>query len=247
VTALDIIKGSLLDLGVLATGETPSPSEGDEALTSLNELVDAKGAERLAMFTVLRTVKVLASGTASYTIGSGGSINIVRPTYVDKATIVQDNTATTPNEVEIRVLDADEWACWPTKNLQSSQSQAIYFDHGWSAGLGLIYPLPIPDNAATSLVLYTPAAPAAQFADLNTTSYTFPPAVRRMLRKLLAIELQPQYPGSTISPALARAAQEANMQFKAANVRPLTHTYDAALGGFGHWNIETDAYNRRGQ
>ena len=244
-TARYFIAGALQELGVLATGETVQGSEGSEALDIANDFLDALGAERLSMFSVLRTVKTLAASTASYTIGTGGSIDIVRPLWIDTATLVVDTAATIPTEIEIEVLTDAAYAVWPSKTLEASQPSAIYYDHAWSAGLGRIYVLPIPDVGTTQLVLYTPQQPAAQFADFNTTSYTFPPAFRRMLRKNLALELLPSYPGVQPSPLLLKQAMESKTQFKAANLRPLQLRRDPALStGGGTWNPNTDRYNR---
>lgn len=245
-TALPLIKGALQDLGVLASGEDPPTSESDEALLLLNELVETLGLDRGMLFTVLRTAKTLASGTASYTIGSGGSINIARPIWIDDAMLVYDTTASTPTEIPIDVLNDEEYAGWPQKTLQAPLSQAIYYDHGWSAGLGLIYPLPIPNVNTTQLVLYTPQDAVTSFADVNTTSYSLAKGVRRLLRKQLALELAPGYPAATVTPLLLKQAAESKAQFKSANVRPLLKRCDPALTGAsgGHWNINSDAPNR---
>lgn len=247
-TAKYFIDGALQEIGVLASGETAQGSEGQEALAITNDFLDALGAERLSMFSVLRTARTLTSGVASYTIGSGGDINIARPLYLGQgdAMLVIDTSASTPTEVEIDVLTDEEYAVWPQKTLQASQSSAIYFDHAWSAGLGRIYVLPIPNVATTQLVLYTPQAPASEFADYNTTSYTFPPAVRRMLRKNLALELAPSYPGCTVSPLLTQQANRSMTQFKSSNVRPLVgHGNPALVSRGGTWNINTGSANRR--
>lgn len=244
-TAKYFIDGALQELGVLATGETAQGSEGDEALNLANDFLDALGAERLSMYAVLRTATTLVSGTASYTVGSGGTINIVRPLYIDDAAIVYDTTATIPVEIAIPVLTDAAYAAWPTKTLQAPQSMAVYYDHGWSAGLGRLYPLPIPNVGTTQLVIYTPQAPATQFADYNTTSYTFPPAVRRMLRKNLALEFAPSYPAATVTPLLVQQAKESKSQFKSSNVRPLLKQGNRALSGpGGTYNPNTDRYNR---
>lgn len=244
-TAKYFIDGALQEIGVLASGETAQGSEGEEALNIANDFLDALGAERLSMFSVLRTPKTLVSGTASYTVGSGGDINIVRPLWIDTAMLVIDTSATTPTEVKIDVLTDGEYAAWPSKTLQASQPSAIWYDHAWSAGLGRIYPLPIPNVGTTQLVLYTPQQPASQFADYNTTSYTFPPAVRRMLRKNLALELAPSYPGCTVSPLLIGQANQSKAQFKSSNVRPLLKRGNPALASAGGtWNPNTGSYNR---
>lgn len=244
-TVLKIITGSLMEIGVNASGELPQGPEGSDALDIFNDFVDALGVERLAMHAVLRTVKTLTSTTASYTIGSGGDINIVRPMWIQDAMLIIDTGATYPTEIPIDVLDDDAYAAWPSKTLQNTQSSAIYFDHAWAAGLGRIYPLPIPNVGTTQLVLYTPSEPIAQVASLDTV-VTFPPGVRRMLRKNLAIEFAPSYPGCAVSPLLLKQAMDSKAAWKRANVRPMVMGCDPALvGSGGSWNINTGTFKRR--
>lgn len=245
-TAKYFVEAALQEIGVLASGETAPGSEGVEALAIANDFLDALGAERLSMFSVLRTAHTLTSGTASYTIGAdGGNIDIDHPTWIEDAMLVIDTTASTPNEIPLRILTDGEYAAWPTKTLQAPQSNAIYYDHAWSAGYGRIYVLPIPNVNTTQLVLYTPQQPASQFADYNTTAYTFPPAMRRMLRKNLALELAASYPAATVSPLLVQQAKESKSQFKSSNVRPLLKQGNRALSGpGGTWNLNTGSYNR---
>lgn len=243
-SATNFITGALQDLGVLAAGASPEGADGSDALTVLNQMRDALGLERLFMHTVVRTTKTLAASTASYTIGSGGDINIVRPVSIDHAMLVIDIAATEPTEVPIGNLDAAEYAAWPQKALEASRPEAIYYDKSWSAGMGRIYPLPIPDVGTTQLVLYTPGVAVGSFADL-TTNYTFPPGYERAIRKALALELAPSYPGAVISQLLVKQAAESKAWVKVANLQRMPLGCDPALtGGSGHWNIETDGRNR---
>lgn len=240
--AIDFITGAMTDLGVLAAEETASNEDAADVFTVLNMMADALGVERLTMYQIVRTVKTLTASTASYTIGTGGSINIVRPTWIDRAGIVIDNTASPPTEIPITVLTDQEYARWPQKALTNTQSQAVYYDHSWSAGLGLVYPLPIPTVSTTQLVLYAPSVAVAQFADQSTTDYTFPPGYARAIRKNLALEIAPMFKAEP-SPLLMKQAEESKKAIKRANVRPVTLTIDPALSqSSGHWSINTDSY-----
>lgn len=243
-TILQIVRGALNEIGVLAGGEDPQAAEGADALSIFNDYIDSLGADRLAMYAVIRTVKTLASGTASYTIGTGGDISLVRPNWIQDAMLVLDSAASPPREVPLDILTDTEYAEWSDKARQGSSSQAIYFDHGWTAGLGIVYPLPIPNVGTTQLVLYTPSEPIAQAASL-TTSVTFPPGIRRMLRKNLALELAPSYPGAVISPLLMQQAAESKAKWKSSNVRPTTRGCDPALLRGGGWfDMDSGGYRR---
>lgn len=232
MTAATFITGALQDLGVLGAGETLPGEQATDCLTALNDLVDGIGTERLAMYQVLRTVKTLTADTASYTIGSGGSIAIQRPLWIEAAGLVLDTAATTPTETPIQVFTDQEWAAVSEKTLSSSLSTGIWYDFGFASGLGTIYPWPIPSVSTTQLVLYTPQAAITSFTAL-TTDATFAPGARRMLRKRLAIELAPMF-RATVTPELQRAALEAESRFKMANVRPSRQILPR-LGGSSAW------------
>lgn len=241
MTARELITGALQDLMLIQAGATPSAEDSSVALTALNELGDALGLERLTLYKTVRTTKTLASGTASYTIGAGASINVTKPTWIDRATLVIDTTAPTPTEVRIAVLEPDEYAVWPAKTLQAPLSNAIFYDHGHdSSGYGTIYPLPIPNVATTQLVLYSPGGEVATFADLGT-DYALPRGYKRALRKNLALEIAPMFDVMP-SPSLVQQAEQSKAALKMINVRPIVRASE--FGGGGHWNINTDFPNR---
>lgn len=207
-------------LNVIQAGEDPSAEDGEVAFDVLNRWIDSLGTQRQSMYFLTRTTQTLASGTASYTMGTGGTIAIVRPVWIDHAGLILDTGATTPVEAPIRVLTDDEYEGWSQKTLQSSLPSAVWYNHEWSAGLGRVYPLPIPNVGTTQLVLYTPTA-IIQFADQSTV-YTFPPGYQRAIVFNLALELTSYYPAATIPPTLAQQAITSLADLKRANVR-LSH------------------------
>ncbi|HYE88054.1 MAG TPA: hypothetical protein VEA16_16945 [Vicinamibacterales bacterium] len=248
MTANEIITGALFDLGVLAAGETPAAEDSEAARVCLNDLGDALGLERLTLYKTVRTTKTLASGTASYTIGSGADISVVKPAWIDRAMLVIDTSATYPTEKPISVLTPDEYAAWPQKTLPAPLSMAIFYDHGHnSSGYGTIYPLPIPNVGTTQLVLYTPGGEVATFADL-VTDYALPRGYKRALRKNLALEIAPLF-DAVPSPLLVRQADESKAALKRVNVPALILSCEPAIvgpGTGGHFNINIDGPNRGG-
>lgn len=186
-TARALIASSLRWLNVLGTGETLDPTAEDDALTWLNRMIGSWGAQRLTMYFLTRTPQTLTSGTASYTIGTGGTINIVRPLTIERATLITNLNDTDPTEIPIAVLTDQEYAYWPQKTLQSSYPSAIWYDHNFASSLGRIYPLPIPNVSTTRVVLYTPTA-LTVFADL-TTDYVWPLGYEEAIETNLALRL----------------------------------------------------------
>lgn len=216
-SANDFAKRALQLLGVIDPTEDPSAEDGELAFDALNDWIDGLGTNRQSIYYVARTVKTLASGTASYTIGSGGSINIARPLWIENAGLIINTADTYPVEIPIRVMTDDEWAQRAQKTLPSNLLLGIWYDHNWSAGLGTIYVWPIPNVSTTQLVLYTPTA-LTQFADLST-DYTFPPGYRRAITYNLANELATWYPSARPDPRVAQIAAESLAWVKRANQR----------------------------
>jgi len=226
-SANDFAAAALKLLGVIDPTEDPSAEDGETAFDVLNRWVDGLGTQRRTIYFLARTTLTLVSGTASYTIGTGGTINIVRPLWIDHAGLILDTGATTPVETSIRVFSDDEYEAWPQKTFQSTYAQGIWYDHNWSAGLGRVYPLPIPNVGTTQLVLYTPTA-LTEFADQSTV-YTFPPGYRRAIVYNLAMELSAHYPGATPPQNLSKLAADSLSDIKRGNFRPSHVVIDGAL------------------
>jgi hypothetical protein len=243
-SAQQLAKGALQDLGMIALGQELNGPEGASVLELLNLVVDAMSVDRGLLFSIVRTTETLVSGTPSYTVGSGGDIDIVRPLWIARAGLIQDTGASVPTEIPIAVLSKEQFADWPRKTEQSSQSRAIWYDHAAAAGLGAIYPLPIPNAGTTQLVLYTPGGQVSQFAEI-TTEYAFAPGYALMVRRLLADALVPMYPQASAQ-SIAKVQQSAasiRRQIQAANTRPVYRENSPFLNGGGQFDIDA-GYSR---
>lgn len=221
--------------GLARVGRTGSTEQYADALNRLNDMIDAWGAERITIYVLLRTLQTLASGTASYTIGTGGTIAIVRPATIDHAALIIDLNADPETEDPIDVYTDQEWEGIQQKELTSPYIQGIYFDHGWSAGLATITVWPIPTIATTRLVLYTPQALTA-FADL-TTNYTFPNGYAEALRYQLALRLAPEFGGLVDPQDTIDRAKKSFALIKRANIRPRQSILDSRTPGIAERSI----------
>lgn len=239
MTGRNIIKNALIEIGVIGAAETPSPEDQSLALSVLQRAVDAKGAERLAIFKLLRTTKTLVSGTRDYTIGSGGDINIVRPAWIDHATAVLDTTLDEPIESPIAVYTDQQWAGLRVKTLDASTIAGIYYDHAMnSASRGVISTYPTVNVGTVRLVLYTPEA-VTGFVDVNT-AYVYPPGYEDAYHYELAYRLQRPF-GKPLDRDLRELRDDAWARVKRANFRLSEMGLDPMFAGFGgFYSIETD-------
>lgn len=212
-TVRDLVTAALRDLGAIASGEALTADEAADGLAILNELVASWNLERLMVYTITETLFVL-TGAASYTYGTGGTINAARPVRLEKA--AQRLAGTTPAlDLPVAVLTDEEYHDLSLKPLTSTYAHALYLDGAYPLGTLRLWPVP---PAGDTLVLW-PWNQIAAFAALGTT-VDFPPGYARALRTNLALELSPSFRDSTITPWLAAQALESKALIKIANSRP---------------------------
>lgn len=231
-------------LGVIDATATPSAEDIQTCFDALNDMVDDWGTQRQTIYKITRNVFSLTANTASYTLGSGGTWNIVRPVWIERVSVIPTNSGTGntgPMEIPIGyTLDIQEFQQITIKTATSTFPQCIYWDRGWSAGLSTVQVYPVPTSSDGAIVLYTPTA-VTQFTDLST-EYTFPPGYAKALRYNLAVELAPEY-GIEPPDTVRKIAMESLADIKRANSAPIEAQFDAALIGVaGRYNIYTDGY-----
>lgn len=246
MTGGELVVGALQELGVLAAGASLRAEDAQFGLGRLNGLLSGLKLKRFVMFYRPRTVKTLTSGVSSYSIGPGGDIDIERPLTVEQAGLVLDSAVAVPIEKVIDVLMPADWAEIKVKTLSSRLVQGIYYDHGWTTGLGRIYVYPVPNVGTTQLVLYAPQAAASSFADL-TTDYTFPPGYDELFRYGLAVLLAVPY-GRKLDAdgVIITRYHELLTDLNIANLHPTELKFDPALSGttVGTWDWRTGGFGR---
>lgn len=231
-TVSDVIAGALQRINVLAAGETASGAESADALKRLNVLLDRLGSERLNIPFITRTAKAITASTSTYTIGTGGDINIVRPTYIDRINLL-DTTPSPDTEIPLTRLTEEGYAGIVSKADTATYPTHWYYDHKYASGLGNIILYPVPTGTTLQMVLYTPTAVPIYSA--VTSTVLLPPGYQQMLETNLAVELAAEY-GKAVHPSLAKAAGESLRAIKRANFRMQDlHVDPAGLGSGGGW------------
>lgn len=235
MTGNTLIAGALRLIGVLGEGETPSATEGADAFSALNDMIDAWALEPLMIYYVLRTVKTLASNKASYSIGTGATdINIARPDRLENAGLIIDQTANPVTEIPLDIFTDQQWEGIRQKGIPSPYARGVYYDRGWTSGgapgQGTIQLYPVPSIGTTQLVLYSLQALTA-FPDF-TTNITFPPGYAKLLRYGLAIDLSPEFgrvPSQSVVAEFTRV--RTRIKNSNANARPIAAVIDPRVPG----------------
>lgn len=217
MTIGDAITGALQELGVVAAGEVPAADDSQLALDRVNDWLDALQTESLALYGRTRTVWTLTSGVSTYSVGSGQTVDVARPTGPEAIlNIGYQNTAWSPvtEYSNGRPLSEDAYAAIRQKAFQSTYPTAWYYDPTYPAGTLTCWP--VPTSSTLQGVLYT-ATPLAQFTSL-TDEVALPPGYRRFLRTNLAVELAPAFQVQP-SPVLVELAVSTKAAIKRANTR----------------------------
>ena len=202
-TARDIITEALLDLGVLAEGETPTSIQANGALKKLNALLDSWSLDNLMIYGTTANQMPLIANKTFYTIGTGGDLNIPRPNNIISAS-VYDNTQSIENRIEytIPIYNDLEWAELNQKGLQGAfPAYAVYFNFEYPFIKAFVSP--VPDNSQYTMIIYTSGI--LSNIDLDTV-LSLPSGYRRALVSSLSIELSPSY-GVEVSPATVAIAE----------------------------------------
>lgn len=194
-TALDIITLALKDCGAFSTGQSPNPEDTNDALTTMNMMVNQWARKRwLAWCT--QTTGFTSDGRVAtpYTVGPGGNYNLSpRPEKIEAA-FLRQLTQAAPNQPDfpLEVLQSrEDYNNVALKQLQSFPWFCFYDPTLTTAGLYL-YPWP---QASIYAVYITTKVILPTFGTLTTTFDTgFPPEYQAALHYNLVLRLGLRYP-----------------------------------------------------
>lgn len=236
-TAEDLIARAMRAINVLPQGETPGAEEAADGLAALNDMVDSWSIDRLMTFTITRQLFSLIAGTQQYTLGAGGTFNFPRPPRLENAGVIILNNPAQPLELPLEMLNKDEWASVPVKNVQSNFPTSLYNDMAFPRMNLFFYPVP---TTVSNIALYMWTV-LQQFANLNT-QYSFPPGYGRALWSNLAVEMSAMGFGGVVSAGLAKTAVESKALIKSLNSPEVIMGCDRALVNpeLGQYNWITD-------
>lgn len=208
MTARELITSAFRLIGVLGSGESMDASMGADALVTLSNMLDGWAAERLTLYSQLRSTKALTASQQRYTIGTGGDLNQARPVWIDRAAYSKAST-----EYPLELLSPGEWAAVGQKDLTSNTPTSLFYNTEFP--LGTIDLWPVPTDSDLTLVLYAPAAGLTSVTDLNT-AISLPPGWAQALRYNLAELLAPEY-GRPLDPAVVGVASASKARIKRVN------------------------------
>ncbi|MFH2076316.1 MAG: hypothetical protein ABIJ57_13385 [Pseudomonadota bacterium] len=194
-TAQTLIKAALRSIGVIATGEAPTTDEYADSLESLKFMLRHWQARNMRIYYTKQDTLAL-TGAASYTIGSGGDCNTVRPASIRGAYVRDSNSFDHP----VKIIDEDKYRSLRLKNI-SGTVEYIWYSPEYP--LGKIYTFPTGGSALYIDSLKPLTEPGAITSDVG-----FPPEYDEAVKWGLAVRLGPEFgrPLSAEIVALAKTA-----------------------------------------
>jgi len=196
-TARQIITRSLQKIGAIVKSEAPSGDELQDGLAELNSLLATWSNEELLIYARKREAPFALTGAVlSYTIGTGGDINITRPTRIVAAYVSNGGI-----DYEMKIIDDEAYSLITYKTI-TGIPEFLNFSNGFPLATIKLYPSP---SAAYPLSLLT-EIPLTSIASIDDV-LSLPPGFEGALTSNLAIRLAPEY-GQPVSADLRLEAKE---------------------------------------
>lgn len=214
-TAQVIINNALTILGILEQGGTPSTSDSNDSLAELNAMWDAWGIDEGLIYAVSEITVPLSNTVGSYTIGSGATINVPRPSRIYKAAI-----GSTSSRNEVDVVDAAKYYSHNDLTASAATPDELYpdFNPDPTTGFAKLYLWPVPSFGG-SLNLFVDIG-ANFIAWVLGTNYNIPQGYQDAIQYALAFRLIPRFAGSVpqeIVQVVTSIAQKAEARIREMN------------------------------
>lgn len=224
IVALDLIKSSMRLAGIISGNQTPKANESNDALTTLNDLLEEWSTDSLTVWGSDNTAFLLTPGKAKYTIGPGGDFNDVRPVdinsaYIDYTTGGPSTTVSYP----VWPWGQDKYNAVAVKATPGIPERLLYINN---YPLGSVTLYPVPDQAYSIILVSDPLL--NQVASLATL-LSFPVGYAKALKWNLAVDLCAEF-GMPVSPDVAKIAMSSLASIKSSNNSSMdTASFDSVL------------------
>jgi hypothetical protein len=229
--AIDLINRSFRLAKILASGETPTAEEANDALAMLNDILENWSVEPLALWGEANDVVTTVGGQATYTIGPTGNFNVSRPMAISGAYVTFSGV-----DFPLEIVGQLQYNEVSLKTQQQPIPEQLLYVNDFPLGRITLWPVP------------TQAMPLTLTADRlltqipNTaTVINYPPGAAKALRELLAIELATEY-GVPVDPQLRETAMKSKADYKRSNRQQYRSSTDPGLlneAGYVNWRTGT--------
>jgi hypothetical protein len=178
-TASSLILLALKDIGVLDEIETPSSAIMDDALTTLNQMIAQWQTERIYIY-AQQDITFIPTGVETYTIGTGGVINVATPTRIDYAFLRLSNI-----DYPVEIFNTfEEYQLGIAYKPVVTIPDSMYFNPTYP--LGTIYLYPRPSTGTMHLGMSSTLPVYTALTDTITLPGEYDFAIRLNLGEILS-------------------------------------------------------------
>jgi hypothetical protein len=207
--------------GILTKSEDPSADEAADGLDMLNDLLASWSNDSMIVYARTLENFTLTSGTASYTIGSGGTFNTVRPIKIISAYVRSGGV-----DYPLSVASEENYDAVSFKSNGAIPDFLVY-SNAYPLATLTFYPTPAEGNQ-----LYLRTEKQLSEFTLNQT-VDLPPGWKRALIHNLAVELAPEY-GQPIPQEVVMIARESKGEIRQAIMTAKPMQWETGLGVDGN-------------
>lgn len=236
MTSQTLITAALRKLGMMKGGETPEVEDLTEGLSALQTMLRSWAAVHIAVFASVHESFTLTPSTATYTWGSGGTFNTLRPNQLISGYIKDTGGVSYP---PLYLYDADEYRRISIKTT-SGRPYGVWFDPQYTLAYITFYP--VPDAADSFYAESLKPFPDASCTNTLTDTLVFPPEYEEPMIYNLAVRLAPEY-GKTVPIEVASIAGSSFERLKILHAGNQVHhaivIIPAGLAG-GRYSINSD-------
>ncbi len=237
-TVQDILVEALGYIGATEISETPNIQDLNTCLKTANFLLDSWGAQGTMVRATILESFTLTNNKTSFTIGTGGDFNTVKPIKVVSAFLQDSGGIRYP----IDVKEKDVYEQYSDSQISSGLPMVICFDPGatqQASQLGTIYVYPMANGATYSLNIESQKY-LTEFSSLGST-VTFEPAYFAAIAWNLAEWIWPKFNRKTPIPALiSRMARSTRRVIENMNAKRMTAGMDMPTGKMTTYDIYSD-------
>jgi hypothetical protein len=194
-TTQELIKAAYRKIGVVAVGETPSDDEMQDALLMLKVIFRNWAAKVGPIYVTTTDTHTLTSGTTSYTIGSGATINTARPSMI-KAAYATENGL----DYDLDIIDEKTYLKIADKDIGYNYPSKLWYQPTYPNGTIYLWP---PGGGTLTIHSYKQLSEPSAL----TTSIQFPGEYDAAIIWNLAEQMSPEY-GMEPTPYIMNMAQE---------------------------------------
>lgn len=220
-TAFALIESAMRVVGIISSGagETPTADEANDALDSLNDLLESMSLENLFVWGTVDQTFTTVIGQASRTIGPTGQfVATARPIRISGAYCTVQGV-----DFPIDIIGMAQYNDTCLKSQPGQIIEQLLYVNDFPNGIVTLWPTP---SAAIPLVLSIDRVMTS--VPTLATALTYPPGYLNFMKHALGMMLAPDY-GVTPSQTVADIARGTRAALKRANKEKVIARFDASL------------------